>query len=105
MATLKAINETASDPALRERMIAAAAEAGIENPSAWVDARSRLIAATEVASGDGQTVADAYVWARDRRREHLAEAQALPPGENEGAVTDDYLRYVVGKLKAGEQGA
>ena len=60
--TLADVTAAANDPHLRDRLVSAAAEAGIDAPEQWVATRMRLLAAAPVnASGD--TVASVYAYA------------------------------------------
>lgn len=54
--TLADVTAAANDPHLRDRLISAAAEVGIDAPEQWVDTRMRLLAAAPV-NETGDTVA------------------------------------------------
>ena len=94
MPSLHMLNVAASDPALQARLAAAAAEAGIPNATVWVAEHARELAAAPV-NETGDTVVSVYDYAYQVRASHLAEPEALPPGENPGAVTDDFIRHAV----------
>ena len=88
--TSQAVHNATQDVDLRNRLAAAAALAGIDNPASWVAANIYRLAVAPLA--DGQTVASTYQYAADTRQPS--------PGENPGAVTDANLAaaitYVVG---------
>ena len=86
--TLSAISRAAADDDLLERMTAAAAAAGVDDPEGWVKMNARRIAASPVTEA-GDTVAGVYDYA-------VATYNPTPrPGENPAVVTDDYLRAAV----------
>jgi len=84
--TLADVTAAANDPHLRDRLISAAAESGIDSPDQWVDTRMRLLAAAPV-NGNGDTVASVYAYAVGQ--------MPPPPGANPAAVTDAFLRYAL----------
>ena len=84
------VTAAANDPHLRDRLISAAAEAGIDSPDQWVDTRVRLLAAAPVNSA-GDTVASVYAYAVGQ--------MPPPPGENPAAVTDAFLRYALAHVQ------
>ena len=88
--TLADVTAAANDPHLRDRLISAAAEAGIDSPDQWVDTRVRLLAAAPVNSA-GDTVASVYAYA--------AGQMPPPPGENPAAVTDTFLRAALANVQ------
>lgn len=51
--TLADVTAAANDPYLRDRLISAAAEVGIDAPEQWVDTRMRLLAAAPVNETGG----------------------------------------------------
>ncbi len=88
MPNLSDISEAARDSDLMDRLMSAAAEAGVTNPAAWVAENSRRLASAPVAEGDEtNTIASVYAYARDTR--------APAPGANPAAVNDDYIRHAV----------
>lgn len=93
MATLKDISDAAQDADLRDRLLSAAAEVGIQNAAQWVNDNARRLAAAPIAEGDTtNTIASVYAYARDTR--------PPAPGANPSAVTDDYLRHAVQAVNA-----
>lgn len=52
--TLADVTAAANDPHLRDRLISAAAEAGIDSPDQWVDTRMRLLAAAAARGEPGR---------------------------------------------------
>lgn len=101
MASLAMLNQAASDAALLARAAAAAAELGIPNATVWVAEHARELAASPVNDA-GDTVVSVYDYAFQVRKAHLAAEVALPPGENPGAVTDDFLRAAVQHVRGSE---
>jgi hypothetical protein len=91
--TLHDITAAASDPELLERMISAAAEAGIRDPQGWATMNARRIVASALPNGGG-TVASAYAYAQ------ATYAPMPSPGSNPAAVTDAYLRAAVADARA-----
>ena len=90
MASLSDISAAAQDADLRDRMISAAAELGLQNPSSWVDQHARHLVTRPVAEGSTDTITSVYAYARDTRQP--------PPGLNPGAVLDDFIRHAVGSV-------
>ena len=88
--TLADVTAAANDPHLRDRLISAAAEVGIDAPEQWVDTRMRLLAAAPVNSA-GDTVASVYAYAVGQ--------MPPPPGANPAAVTDAFLRYALEEVR------
>lgn len=88
--TLADVTAAANDPHLRDRLISAAAEAGIDSPDQWVDTRVRLLAAAPVNSA-GDTVASVYAYAVGQ--------MPPPPGVNPAAVTDTFLRAALAHVQ------
>ena len=88
--TLADVTAAANDPHLRDRLISAAAEAGIDAPDQWVDTRMRLLAAATV-NADGDTVASVYAY--------TVAQMPPPPGENPAAVTDNFLRAALAHVQ------
>ena len=76
------------DNDLLARFGAAAAEAGIENPLIWVQQNAAQLAAQTITSA-GDTIASVYAY---------AAATHMPPGANEAAVTDDFIRQAVAQV-------
>lgn len=103
MASFTAINQTAADPDLRQRLYAAAAAEGKTSPEVWVDQRIRQLASSYVDAAQGDTLADVYIFAVNRQKAFLSSTALdlwsgevmLPPGLNPGACTDDHLRYIL----------
>ena len=91
------------DADLIARLVAAAEMADITDADQRV--RSNLGSLIAVVVQDGQTVADVHAYAADVRRQYLAADQALPPGQNPGAVTDAHLATAVAMLIATSQTA
>lgn len=88
MATSAALIAAAQDSDLLARAIALAAEAGIENPQAFIESRRHQLAAAPVA--EGNTVASVYEYAATQPRYRT--------GEDPAAVTDDHLRAAIANL-------
>lgn len=95
MTTSAAIIAAAKDPDLRDRLVALAAEAGVQNPQAWVESQLAALACATV-NDNGDTVASVYEYADAQYRAKLAELKA--PGKDPAVVTDDHLRHAIGKL-------
>lgn len=93
MATSAALIAAAQDSDLLARAIALAAEAGIEQPQAFVEQRRHELAAASVGTGS-DTVASVYEYASAQPRYRT--------GEDPAAVTDDHLRTALTNLAAGE---
>ena len=89
MATSAALIAAAQDRDLLARAIALAAEAGIEQPQAFIESRRHQLAAAPVGSGDS-TVASVY--------EYAASLPRYRTGEDPAAVTDDHLRTAIQNL-------
>ena len=89
MATSAALIAAAQDSDLLARAIALAAEAGIENPQAFIESRRHQLAAAPV-SESGDTVASVY--------EYAAAQPRYRAGEDPAAVTDDHLRTAIQNL-------
>lgn len=86
------ITAAASDPELLERIISAAAEAGVRDPGGWATMNARLIVSAPLPGGVG-TPASVYAYA-------VATYQPTPtPGANPAAVTDAYLRSAVADVQ------
>lgn len=85
---LSDISRAAADDDLLERITAAAAAVGVDNPEAWAKMHARRIAAQQVTEA-GDTVASVYAYAA------ATYSPSPRPGENPAAVTDDYLRAAV----------
>lgn len=81
------------DQDLRDRLFAAAEQAGIPSPQEWVDRKLGALLTAQVA-GD-QTIVDAHAYADSVRKEYLADERALPPGINPGAVADAHLAAAI----------
>lgn len=92
-ATLEQINLAANDRDLLTRVKAAAAEAGIPNPEAWAEANMSNIVNQKVSTNGDDTVASVYAYA------YVNYKPTPRPGENEAAVTDDYIRTAVKAVK------
>ena len=88
MATSSSLIAAAQDRDLLARAIALAAEAGIENPQAFIESRRHQLAAAPVA--EGSTVASVYEYAATQPRYRT--------GEDPAAVTDDHLRAAIANL-------
>lgn len=91
MATSAALIAAAQDGDLLARAVALAAEAGIENPQAFIESRRHQLAAAPV-SESGDTVASVYEYASMQPRYRA--------GEDPAAVTDDHLRAAIDALRA-----
>lgn len=89
MATSSALIAAAQDGDLLARAIALAAEAGVENPQAFIESRRHQLAAAPVAES-GDTVASVYEYASLQPRYRT--------GEDPAAVTDDHLRAAIANL-------
>lgn len=92
MATSSAIINASKDNDLRERLIALAAEAKIQNPQLFVESHLQQLAASEV-NDNGDTIASVYEYTESVYHKELAKLVA--PGKNLGGVTDNYLRYAL----------
>lgn len=100
MASLDEINKAANDSDLRARLELAAAEAGL----APTDTASRQVVWDQIIRivtaplADGISIADAYAYADNVRREALAK---IPPstGSDPAAVTDGMIREAVAALE------
>ena len=96
MANLNDISEAARDADLLDRMVSAAAELGIQDPSSWVHNNSRKLATAYIEDGNvTSTIASVYAYARDTR--------PPAPGANPAVVTDKHIRYAVQHIKDGGQ--
>ena len=91
MATSASLIAAAQDSDLLARAIALAAEAGIDNPQAFIESRRHQLAAAPV-SESGDTVASVY--------EYAAAQPRYRTGEDPAAVTDDHLRAAIQSLAA-----
>lgn len=91
MAKLSDISAASKDNDLRDRLISAAEEKNIPNPVGWVDQNARKLVLSPVSDEIPDTVASVYSFA--------VNTYPLPPGMNPSAVTDDYLRYAVEKVR------
>ena len=89
MATSAALIAAAQDRDLLARAIALAAEAGIDNPQAFIESRRHQLAAAPVGGG-ADTVASVY--------EYAAAQPRYRTGEDPAAVTDDHLRAAIANL-------
>ena len=89
MATSASLIAAAQDSDLLARAIALAAEAGIEQPQAFIESRRHQLAAAPV-SESGDTVASVY--------EYAAAQPRYRTGEDPAAVTDDHLRAAIQNL-------
>ena len=86
--TLSDISKAADDQNLRDRLISAAAEAGIPNPHQWVDTNARQLASAPISEGNvTDSIASVYAYAVTNR--------TPPAGADPAAVTDAYLRHAV----------
>ena len=93
---LEDIGRAAGDELLVERIVSAAAEAGIDNPEGWARLNARRVVATPITEA-GDTPASVFAYA-------VATYQPVPrPGENRAAVTDDYLRAAVAAVRTAQQ--
>lgn len=92
MTALNDIIAAARDTDLRDRVTAAAEEAGIPNATQW--AWDNMIRLVLKPSADGQVIADAHAYATATRNAALA-AVPPPPGQNPAAVLDAWLRAAV----------
>lgn len=90
MATSSALIAAARDNDLLERAIALAAEAGIEDPQAFVEQRRHELASAPVGDGDS-TVASVFEYALTQPRYRV--------GQDPAAVTDDHLRAALNSLR------
>lgn len=94
------MNTVASDPILRDRMIAAAAEAGIPSPSTWVDERRlQLVSTPGIDAGDSSTTV-AGIWEyqmafRAQNPPPSASFAYVPLGGDPSAITDNHIRAAV----------
>lgn len=100
MPTLRMINVAAADAALRERFYAAAAKLGVPDGERWVIDNMRQLATQPVNGGGMDTVASVYEYAHAMRADYLTDARAIPPGENEGAVTDAHIEWAINALRS-----
>ena len=91
MATSASLIAAAQDRDLLARAIALAAEAGVENPQAFIESRRHQLAAASV-SESGDTVASVY--------EYAAMQPRYRTGEDPAAVTDEHLRAAIDALRA-----
>lgn len=82
------INDAARDGNLLNRLTAAAAAKGVDNPQQWVEQNRFKLVTYKV--GEEQTISDVYAYA-------VATATP-PPGVNPSAVTDNYLLDAVDSL-------
>ena len=89
--TLADVTAAANDPYLRDRLISAAAEVGIDAPEQWVDTRMRLLAAAPV-NETGDTVASVYAYA-------VGQTPPPPGASDSSAVTDAFLRYALADVQ------
>ena len=89
MATSASLIAAAQDSDLLARAIALAAEAGIEQPQAFIESRRHQLAAAPV-NGGSDTVASVY--------EYAAAQPRYRTGEDPAAVTDDHLRAAIANL-------
>ena len=89
MATSASLIAASGDSDLLARAIALAAEAGIENPQAFIESRRHQLAAAPV-SESGDTVASVY--------EYAASLPRYRTGQDPAAVTDDHLRTAISNL-------
>ena len=89
MATSASLIAAAQDSDLLARAIALAAEAGIDNPQAFIESRRHQLAAAPV-NGGSDTVASVY--------EYAALQPRYRTGEDPAAVTDDHLRAAIANL-------
>ena len=87
MTNLSDISDASRDPDLRDRLMSAAAEAGVPNPAAWVEENSRRLAAAPVDEAGSDTIAGVYAYAKASR--------PPAPGANPAAVLDSYIRHAV----------
>lgn len=90
MATSASLIAAAQDSDILARAIALAAEAGVENPQAFIESRRHQLAAAPVGSGGSDTVASVY--------EYAAAQPRYRTGEDPAAVTDDHLRAAIANL-------
>ena len=82
------ISRAARDADLIDRIVSAAAAAGVDNPDRWAEMNARRVVAQPVTP-DGDTVASVHAYA-------VATYAPRPrPGEDAAAVTDVYLHTAV----------
>ena len=82
------ISRASRDEDLLDRLVSAAAVAGIPQPQVWVQTNARQLAIAPV-NGTGDTVASVYAFA-------VASYSPTPrPGANPAAVTDQFLSAAV----------
>lgn len=98
MATSNSIIKASQDRDLRERFIAIAAEQGVQNPQAWVEARLPALACAPIESQGRESVASVYEYADAQYQEKLGAL--ILPGKDPAAVTDEHLRYAVKVLNS-----
>ena len=85
------ISRASRDEDLLDRLISAAAVAGIPQPQVWVQTHARQLATAPV-NGAGDTVASVYAYA-------VATYSPTPrPGANPATVTDQFLSAAVAHI-------
>lgn len=94
-ASFTAISQASKDEDLLDRLISAAAAAGIPQPQVWVQTNARQLAIAPVNEA-GDTVASVYAYA-------VATYSPTPrPGANPAAVTDQFLSAAVDHIYQNE---
>lgn len=94
--TLAAITTAAADADLRDRIVSAAAQAGIDAAQHQVDSRLRQLVSTPITDA-GDTLASVLEYA-------IATYTPTPrPGQNAAAVTDQMIRDAVAAVLAKEE--
>lgn len=83
------IINAAADPDLRDRLVAAAAKAGIPDGGSLVSRDVMAIMCQPVTEA-GDTIASVYAYA--------VAQMPPPPGKNPAAVTDTYLAEALAKI-------
>lgn len=96
MTTSAAIIAASQDRDLHDRLIALAAEQGIQNPQSWVESQLSALACAPV-NDTGDSVASVYEYADAQYKAKLAELKA--PGKDPAIVTDAHLRNAIQTLK------